>query len=167
MRTANIHHDLEAITMVAVELAKEHRCNYNISLVNPNENGEFSMDAGSTYEFLADSYFEKDRPRVKIIHKTDDLIAAEPKPTKGSFEDVYPEEHRALTAPRTFPISNPYGRQREERVHDSGVRRHELIADGSKPYVRGEAKVGRNDACTCGSGKKFKKCCGGGNSNES
>ena len=21
-------------------------------------------------------------------------------------------------------------------------------------------KVGRNDACTCGSGKKYKKCCG-------
>jgi SEC-C motif-containing protein len=24
-----------------------------------------------------------------------------------------------------------------------------------------EAKVGRNDPCPCGSGKKFKKCCGG------
>ena len=23
-----------------------------------------------------------------------------------------------------------------------------------------EKKVGRNDPCTCGSGKKFKKCCG-------
>jgi hypothetical protein len=27
-------------------------------------------------------------------------------------------------------------------------------------YVRTEAKVGRNDLCPCGSGKKFKKCCG-------
>lgn len=26
--------------------------------------------------------------------------------------------------------------------------------------VRNENKVGRNDACTCGSGKKYKKCCG-------
>lgn len=26
---------------------------------------------------------------------------------------------------------------------------------------RGEPKVGRNDLCPCGSGKKFKKCCGG------
>ena len=26
--------------------------------------------------------------------------------------------------------------------------------------VRDEPKVGRNDDCTCGSGKKFKKCCG-------
>lgn len=26
--------------------------------------------------------------------------------------------------------------------------------------VRNEVKVGRNDPCTCGSGKKYKKCCG-------
>ena len=26
--------------------------------------------------------------------------------------------------------------------------------------VRGQAKVGRNDPCPCGSGKKYKKCCG-------
>jgi len=25
--------------------------------------------------------------------------------------------------------------------------------------VRTEAKIGRNDACTCGSGKKYKQCC--------
>ena len=29
-----------------------------------------------------------------------------------------------------------------------------------KPVVREGAKVGRNDPCPCGSGKKFKKCCG-------
>ena len=30
------------------------------------------------------------------------------------------------------------------------------------PYVREEPKVGRNDPCPCGSGKKYKKCCGKG-----
>jgi preprotein translocase subunit SecA len=29
-----------------------------------------------------------------------------------------------------------------------------------KPIVREVAKVGRNDPCPCGSGKKYKKCCG-------
>lgn len=28
------------------------------------------------------------------------------------------------------------------------------------PFVREQPKVGRNDPCPCGSGKKFKKCCG-------
>jgi preprotein translocase subunit SecA len=29
-----------------------------------------------------------------------------------------------------------------------------------KPVVRKEKKIGRNEACPCGSGKKYKKCCG-------
>jgi preprotein translocase subunit SecA len=29
-----------------------------------------------------------------------------------------------------------------------------------KPVQRQEIKVGRNEPCPCGSGKKFKKCCG-------
>lgn len=29
-----------------------------------------------------------------------------------------------------------------------------------EPYVREEPKIGRNDPCPCGSGKKYKKCCG-------
>ncbi len=30
----------------------------------------------------------------------------------------------------------------------------------AKTFERDEPKVGRNDVCICGSGKKFKKCCG-------
>ena len=33
---------------------------------------------------------------------------------------------------------------------------HEDVAQS----VRGGPKIGRNDPCPCGSGKKFKKCCG-------
>ena len=29
-----------------------------------------------------------------------------------------------------------------------------------RPFKRVTAKVGRNDPCPCGSGKKHKKCCG-------
>lgn len=29
-----------------------------------------------------------------------------------------------------------------------------------KPIVRDTPRVGRNDPCVCGSGKKYKKCCG-------
>lgn len=31
---------------------------------------------------------------------------------------------------------------------------------GPKPFVRTTPKVGPNDPCPCGSGKKYKKCCG-------
>ncbi len=32
----------------------------------------------------------------------------------------------------------------------------------TRPVIRTEEKVGRNDPCPCGSGKKYKKCCGTG-----
>ena len=35
-------------------------------------------------------------------------------------------------------------------------------AIAKQPYVRQQPKVGRNDPCPCGSGKKYKKCCGRG-----
>lgn len=35
----------------------------------------------------------------------------------------------------------------------------ELAPLTGMPYVREAAKVGRNDPCPCGSGKKYKKCC--------
>ncbi len=34
------------------------------------------------------------------------------------------------------------------------------VARRPKAYRRPEPKVGRNDPCPCGSGKKYKKCCG-------
>jgi uncharacterized protein YecA (UPF0149 family) len=30
----------------------------------------------------------------------------------------------------------------------------------AEPFRRETPKVGRNDPCPCGSGKKYKKCCG-------
>jgi hypothetical protein len=30
---------------------------------------------------------------------------------------------------------------------------------GASPFTHAGPKVGRNDPCPCGSGKKFKKCC--------
>jgi preprotein translocase subunit SecA len=29
-----------------------------------------------------------------------------------------------------------------------------------KPFIRPSQKIGRNDPCPCGNGKKFKQCCG-------
>ncbi|MCK5002622.1 MAG: SEC-C domain-containing protein, partial [Gammaproteobacteria bacterium] len=36
----------------------------------------------------------------------------------------------------------------------------ESEASAEQPFVRGERKVGRNEPCWCGSGKKFKQCHG-------
>ena len=46
-----------------------------------------------------------------------------------------------------------------------GIFSQEKRAEIEKNYkdskiVRNENKIGRNDPCPCGSGKKYKKCCG-------
>ena len=41
--------------------------------------------------------------------------------------------------------------------HDHHDHHHHAV----QPFVRATAKLGRNDPCSCGSGKKYKKCCAG------
>ncbi len=47
----------------------------------------------------------------------------------------------------------------DSHVHEDGKghhHHHEPVAQ----VIRESPKIGRNDPCSCGSGKKFKKCCG-------
>lgn len=65
----------------------------------------------------------------------------------GVFENVPVSYSHPSTAQFAAPESNP-GPQRSAQP------------EPAEPYARKEEKVGRNDTCVCGSGKKFKKCCG-------
>ncbi|MBR3894015.1 MAG: preprotein translocase subunit SecA [Clostridia bacterium] len=61
--------------------------------------------------------------------------------------------------PRPQPIqrvqvAKPLGEGRE-----GGPRRVTVTKRASSTVVKDSAKVGRNDACPCGSGKKYKNCC--------
>jgi hypothetical protein len=50
----------------------------------------------------------------------------------------------------------------DEDNNDTGFDDHPDDPDDDlvvRPIVHGDPKVGRNDPCPCGSGKKFKKCC--------
>jgi SEC-C motif domain protein len=49
----------------------------------------------------------------------------------------------------------------DAHVHEEGKsHEHHAPKEPQKPVVRAEPKLGRNDPCHCGSGKKFKKCHG-------
>lgn len=50
--------------------------------------------------------------------------------------------------------------QREQAVHAQAVLAGASVPGAMPPFRREEEKIGRNDPCPCGSGKKFKKCCG-------
>ena len=48
-------------------------------------------------------------------------------------------------------------KQRQQKMSMNRTDDEERI---NKPTIREEDKIGRNDPCPCGSGKKYKKCCG-------
>ena len=48
--------------------------------------------------------------------------------------------------------------EKEETPEITGTNKDESTKKG--PYRRKNAKIGRNAPCPCGSGKKYKKCCG-------
>jgi preprotein translocase subunit SecA len=49
---------------------------------------------------------------------------------------------------------------RQQQTHRQAIRYNKgEVSESSQPVTRGK-KVGRNEPCPCGSGKKYKKCCG-------
>ena len=50
--------------------------------------------------------------------------------------------------------------QREEVAKPTGTNAASDDTIKRKPKVNKDAKVGRNDPCPCGSGLKYKHCCG-------
>ncbi len=50
--------------------------------------------------------------------------------------------------------------QRKEVARITGTSGGDLAGGKPQPVVKKDKKVGRNDPCPCGSGKKYKKCCG-------
>ncbi len=48
------------------------------------------------------------------------------------------------------------------RMHNYFLGQRDSYMPDTKTFTRPHRKVGRNEPCPCGSGKKYKRCCGGG-----
>jgi len=80
-------------------------------------------------------------------YKTKSVFTSLPQNFKHSELDQFSQKpvterdlHQQSAKPENMPLANNINK--------------------SESYKRDEKKVGRNDPCPCGSGKKFKKCCG-------
>ncbi|QDT78236.1 hypothetical protein Mal35_16680 [Gimesia maris] len=67
---------------------------------------------------------------------------------------LYPEKYGNI-----FSISNDLIADLEEDTDDSAIDTFTQPAYFPNTIIRQEARIGRNDPCPCGSGKKYKKCC--------
>jgi len=97
---------------------------------------------------------------------------------EGSEEITYLDERlfplmlltgEAEAAAREHGEEWPEGEERAQIENDCEEDLPQAVADiyrfwaakrGTKTIRREEPKIGRNDPCPCGSGKKFKQCCG-------
>jgi preprotein translocase subunit SecA len=82
---------------------------------------------------------------VQTIYK---LEAAQPERFQGVFSSLPTE----LSHPESANFSPP--------VSDSALPASTPAPRQTVKPVQAQSKVGRNDPCPCGSGKKYKKCCG-------
>lgn len=85
-----------------------------------------------------------------------DAIAA--RQERWKREDAQAEEEDCLEDDEVTPYDDE---DDDEPWRDEDILEDLLQAPPSDglPFVRAEPKVGRNDPCPCGSGRKYKKCC--------
>ena len=62
--------------------------------------------------------------------------------------------------PPPQPVNVSYQHQQAGSMHDEAESASADKPQSHKPYVRSDKKLGRNEPCWCGSGKKFKQCHG-------
>ena len=91
----------------------------------------------------------------------------------GLFVPIWALAYENAEDPELRPYPEPMSEERREQLVLGMIaateRFYEIFKErralgGSRssgmPYYRTEPKVGRNDRCPCGSGKKYKHCCG-------
>ena len=57
-------------------------------------------------------------------------------------------------------LNHQYQHAQLDELNESEVETDQNSSDTAKPVLRSAPKVGRNSPCPCGSGKKYKQCCG-------
>jgi uncharacterized protein len=84
-------------------------------------------------------------PMMMLCHEHDEDSEMRPEP-------ISPEQREDVIVHMAAGLLGAYQYFRSEREADAGSH--------SPEPRRTATKVGRNDLCPCGSGKKYKKCCG-------
>jgi preprotein translocase subunit SecA len=112
---------------------------------NPTQ--EYKREAFELFSLLLDM-IKTDVTRVLMtvqIRSAEELRAAE---EHEALSNVQYQHAEAVADAAAEPL-------------DEGVQAEpDVDADKTRPFVRGGQKVGRNDPCPCGSGKKYKQCHG-------
>ncbi len=107
----------------------------------------------SSYIFRLEAVEQRDRmgaSRAREMHSEFDIFGGDGQSQPAS---------RQQPAPAAAPVGagvDGGGAARQRQM----VTNRDTGGGAKQPVVRSQPRVGRNDPCPCGSGKKYKKCCG-------
>jgi hypothetical protein len=107
------------------------------------------------------AFYEYKRDRLKTVKKPAGdqpslrVLLRTAKETYPEFDSVVMKRRRQLRALFVRALSKEF-----EPPFDAPEAETEVPEATTPVSRRTSAKVGRNDPCPCGSGKKYKKCCG-------
>ena len=75
-------------------------------------------------------------------------------------QDMQAEEERRRRAAEEQLARAKFEHDEATALEDDSSPGEEAAAQQAQPFVREDQKVGRNEPCPCGSGKKYKHCHG-------
>ncbi|MDP7009346.1 MAG: preprotein translocase subunit SecA [Phycisphaerales bacterium] len=103
---------------------------------------------------LFDEMFEHIQDRVTDLVFKAKMQVRMPQPQQQQQQQKQVPQERTKPTQRTPQRPQP-------KVSEQSVRAASAAASKDDPTTGGAMTVGRNEPCPCGSGKKYKKCCGG------
>jgi hypothetical protein len=99
-------------------------------------------------------------PSYDTLEDVEEEIAHPP----GASVRYWPERYEliddTIAEMESWYCFNPKSADEDELRDFDLLEDHKYGAAPAAPIVRETPKIGRNDQCPCGSGKKYKKCCG-------
>jgi preprotein translocase subunit SecA len=111
---------------------------------------EVSEDQDMLIEALCKQFSSEALPEISVHMKKDQFSRHyDVEKTVYSYYSILGEQHPDFEKWRQTALKREF--------NDQTVNKQEMVQKGT---VHKENKVGRNDPCPCGSGKKHKKCCG-------
>ena len=120
---------------------------------------EYKRESFQMFESMMQR-FQEDTVRY-LFHMRIEEAPSRSAAAAGTDDDTPPTQlpPRGRAATSVDDLEEQFERRKKRELEQA---RMAGATNGNKPQqvVRGAAKVGRNDPCPCGSGKKYKKCCG-------
>lgn len=117
-----------------------------------------TLDKEETLELLEEGHAY--RPVIDVIEELESWDCLISEPAYSTIDDIIGDGYlRDEIDQVSIPSTVGTGRRIDDTIEERQWP-HCADAGSTLPTIRTGPKIGRNEPCPCGSGKKYKKCCG-------